>query len=437
MKTLFIDCGMGAAGDMLTAALFELLPDKDGFLAELNGAGIPGAEFRPVSEKKNGVLGTHMHVVVEGEEEQPCEDSSEAPAHGRGHHHDHEHAHAHGDGHCHEAAEPDGGHSHEHGHHHAHRGIHDIDSIVTSLNVPEKIKHDVRAVFSIVAEAEAEVHGETPDNIHFHELGTMDAIADITAVCMLVDRLAPDRIAASPVHVGAGFVHCAHGVLPVPAPATALILKNVPIYGGRVQGELCTPTGAALLKYFVDEFGRMPVMKPDAIGYGLGTKDFPGNANMLRVMIGEQAGSTDEITGLECNIDDMSAEEIAYAQRQLLDAGALDVFTQSIYMKKNRPGTLLTVFCKPEKAEEMSELIFRHTSTLGVRESVYSRRVLDREFSCVQTPYGSARLKRSFGYGSSKEKFEFDDLSEIAENAGVSLREARAIAEEAEKNNLK
>lgn len=436
MKTLFIDCGMGAAGDMLTAALLELLPEPDKFVEELNAVGIPGTLYVPEKTKRSGVCGTHMAVLVNGEEEEPNEDSShqhlhEHEGHEHEHHHDHDHDHEHEHHH-----DQDHDHDHEHGHHHHHRGLHDIDAIVSALNVSDKVKSDVRAVFSIVAEAEALVHGETPDNIHFHELGTMDAIADITAVCMLMERLAPDRVVASPVHVGSGFVRCAHGVLPVPAPATANILKNVPIYGGRVHGELCTPTGAALLKYFVDEFGGMPVMRTEAIGCGMGTKEFADNANFLRVMIGEEEGGTDEITGLECNIDDMSAEEIAFAQKKLFEAGALDVFTQSIYMKKNRPGTLLTVFCRPEAAERMSELMFMHTSTLGVRESSYRRRVLEREFSSVETPYGSVRLKRSFGYGSSKQKFEFDDLAQIAECADISLKEARALAEEAEKNSL-
>jgi uncharacterized protein (TIGR00299 family) protein len=231
---------MGAAGDMLTAALLELMPNADEFIEELNSIGIPKVKYVKESSVKCGICGTHIRVFVDGIEE--------------GEHHDH---------------------SHNHNHEHSHSGLHEIEHIVCQhLNLPTKVKDDVMAVYELIAEAESKAHGVPVSEIHFHEVGTMDAIADVVAVCLLVNRLNVDKIIASPVHVGSGKVKCAHGILPVPAPATAYILKNLPIYSGAITGELCTPTGAALLKHFVNEFGNMPAMKTTAIGYGMGTKDF-------------------------------------------------------------------------------------------------------------------------------------------------------------------
>jgi hypothetical protein len=233
MKKLYLDCGMGAAGDMLTAALLELLPDPKAFVAELNALQIPGVEYRAEPSVKCGITGTHMSVTVHGEEEESHD------------HHEHDH-HEH-DHHDHDHHEHD---HHEHHHHHHHTSLHDVEHIVREhLNLPAKVADDVMAVYGLIAEAESHAHGKPVTEIHFHEVGTMDAIADVVAVCLLLDKLAPNEIVVSPVHVGSGQVHCAHGILPVPAPATAYILKDVPIYGGAIRGELCTPTGAALLKH--------------------------------------------------------------------------------------------------------------------------------------------------------------------------------------------
>ncbi len=261
MKTLYLDCGMGAAGDMLTAALLELLPDQEGFIEEMNALGIPEVNITKEASVKCGISGTHISVTVGG-----IEEVTDIP-HEHGHHHEHEHHHKHEHDHEHE-------HEHAEDHAHHHSGMHEIAHIIEHLKLSAKVKADVLAVYSLIAEAESHVHGVPMTDIHFHEVGTMDAIADITAVCLLMDRLAPQQVIVSPVHVGSGHVKCAHGILPVPAPATAYILKDVPIYGGGVKGELCTPTGAALLKYFATDFGSMPVMKTQAIGYGMGKKDF-------------------------------------------------------------------------------------------------------------------------------------------------------------------
>lgn len=248
----------------------------------------------------------------------------------------------------------------------------------------------------------------------------MDAVTDIAMVCMLMNRIAPDEVVVSPVHVGSGQVRCAHGILPVPAPATAFILKDVPVYGGNVRGELCTPTGAALLKYFATRFGSMPVMKMGAIGYGMGKKDFEA-ANCVRAILGETEDRTEQVLELSCNVDDMTAEQTGFAMECLFESGALDVYTVPVGMKKNRPGTLIRVVCRESDKEAMLALIFRHTTTLGVREARMQRYVLNRKVEELQTPYGIVHRKDSSGYGVKRSKYEYDDLAAIAKEKDMSL----------------
>ena len=285
------------------------------------------------------------------------------------------------------------------------------------------------AVYGLIARAESHVHGVPVTEIHFHEVGTMDAVADVTAVCLLMNELSPDEVVVSPVHVGSGQVNCAHGVLPVPAPATAYILKDVPIYGGEIRGELCTPTGAALLRHFATRFGAMPVMKTHAIGYGMGKKDFPW-ANCVRAMLGETADQTDTVLELSCNVDDMTAEAVGFAMERLFEGGALEVYTVPIGMKKSRPGTLLRVMCTERDKEKMVGLLFQHTTTIGVREAVTRRYVLDRSIETVQTPYGEVRRKVASGWGVSRAKYEYDDLARIARERNISLDETKALLED-------
>ena len=263
------------------------------------------------------------------------------------------------------------------------------------------MQKDILAVYQIIAEAESQVHGVPMTDIHFHEVGTMDAVADVAAVCMLMNELKPERVVASPVHVGSGQVKCAHGILPVPAPATALILQDVPIYSGEIKGELCTPTGAALLKYFVNEFGQMPVMKTTAIGYGMGKKDFPA-ANCVRAMLGEGGEKTEELIELTCNVDDMTAEAIGFAMEQLFSGGARD---------------------SSSTKEKMVELLFKHTTTLGIREAKLDRYFLNRTIEEVDTPFGKVHIKKSQGYGVERAKYEYEDLARIAREEGLSLAE--------------
>lgn len=297
------------------------------------------------------------------------------------------------------------------------------------MELPEAVQRDVLAVYGLIAAAESKVHGVPVKEIHFHEVGNMDAVADVTAVCLLMRELAPERVLASPVHVGSGQVRCAHGIMPVPAPATAELLKDVPIYGGEIRGELCTPTGAALLKYYVNSFGPMPVMRTEAVGYGMGTKDFPA-ANCVRVLLGETEDRGDEVVELACNLDDMTGEALGFAAERLLEAGALDVWTQAIGMKKSRPGVMLCVLCKPEDREAMTSLLFRHTSTLGVRACVRQRSILTRSLETRQTAFGPLRVKRASGFGVEREKYEYEDLARIAREREISLDEARALVRE-------
>ena len=272
----------------------------------------------------------------------------------------------------------------------------EIEAIIGGLDLPAKVREDVLAVYKLIAEAESHVHGVPVSEIHFHEVGTMDAVTDITAVCLLMNEIAPDEVVVSPVHVGCGQVRCAHGVLPVPAPATLYILQGVPIYGGEVRGELCTPTGAALLKHFADRFGNMPVLRTLSVGYGMGMKDFKW-ANCVRVTLGETEDLTDKIIELSAHVDDMTGEEIGFAAQQLFDAGAADVCITPIFMKKFRPASRISVICHESEREAMVRCMFKYTTTLGIRQAVLDRYILSREIKTEQTPYGEVRRKGSSG----------------------------------------
>lgn len=428
MRTLYLDCGMGAAGDMLMAALLELCPEKkEAFLARMNALGLPGVTVEAEPSVKCGITGTHMKVTVFGDEEESADVkdgisfSENAGIHGHGHVHEesgHEHGHHHGHGHSHGGA----------GRHH-HADMAGISHIISHLDLPEAVRENMTAVYALIAEAEAHAHGKPVDEIHFHEVGTADAIADIAGVCLLMYELGVEQVFASPVHVGSGHVHCAHGILPVPAPATAHILQGVPVYSTEVRGELCTPTGAALLKRFVKEFREMPVMTLQRTGYGMGKKEFE-RANCVRAMLGETAESGSEIIELSCNLDDMTPELIGFAQEALFQAGALEVYTVPAGMKKSRPGTLLTCMCRLEDREAMVGLLFRHTTTLGIREHVTRRYTLKRKVTEIPTPYGPVRQKLSEGYGVRRCKLEYEDLARIAREQGMSIEEVRNAAAE-------
>lgn len=404
MRTIYLDCSMGAAGDMLMAALLELLPEKDTFLQKMQSLGLPGLEISAEPSVKCGITGTHMRVLIHGEEEgRPHVHAAEEPFHS--------HADA-----------PEAAHAHVHVHPHHHTDLNELTHRISHLNVSEAVRSDILAVYQSIADAENRVHGVPVEQIHFHEVGSLDALADVTGVCLLMELLAPEQVLASPVHVGSGQVRCAHGILPVPAPATALLLEGIPIYGGSIRGELCTPTGAALLRRFVTRFGPLPPMRVEKTGYGMGTKDFEA-ANCVRAMLGQTEESAGHILELACNLDDMTPEAVGFAMEQLFAAGALDVYTTPIGMKKNRPGVLLTCMCREDDREAMLRTIFRHTSTLGVRVSVCDRYTLSRRQYAVQTPDGEIRVKESSGWGVLRHKAEFEDLARIARQTGKSIAE--------------
>ena len=387
MNALYFDCSMGAAGDMLTAALLELYPEKEKFLAEMNRVFDGKAVVSAAADTKCGVIGTHITVTIDGDEES-------------------------------EGA--------QYRDHHRHTDIGEIMRFIESVPLPEKVRHDAAEVYKIIAEAESSVHGCTVKNVHFHEVGSIDAMADVLNVCMLMHLLAPEKVYASPINVGGGTVKCAHGVLPVPAPATEFILRGIPTYSGEIKSELCTPTGAALLRYFVDEFGDAPVMTVSMAGYGTGKKDFEA-LNAVRVLLGETERQHDEVLELSCNIDDMTGEELGFAMERLFETGALDVWFTAIGMKKCRPGTMLSCLCRREQRDDILRCIFKNTTTLGVREHVCARHVLSRAAAQQDSGIGTVGIKRASGWGVSRQKAEYDDLAKIAKETGMSLMEIKKL----------
>jgi len=405
MKTLYLECSMGAAGDMLMAALYELLPDQAGFLDTMNRL-IPGVTVRPLRTTTCGVAGTRMEVLVRGREEEsrdlPC-GAGEAPA-VPGHSHDHGHSHAHDHG---------GDHAE-----HRHASPEDIRALLDSLPVPEQVRSDARAVYARIADAESMAHGVPVTEIHFHEVGALDAVADVTGVCLAMHLLRPDSVQVSSIRLGTGQVRCAHGVMPVPAPATARLLEGLPCYGGDIPGELCTPTGAALLAHFGGAFGPMPVLRLEKTGYGLGKKEFPA-ANCVRAFWGEQGDPAQaDIAELVSNIDDMTAEALSFAARRLMEEGALDVSVSPLTMKKGRAGALLTVLCRSADQDRMAQAVLRETTTNGVRARLCKKYILTPSVRTAETAFGPIRVKCADGEGIHREKPEYDDVAAAANAAG-------------------
>lgn len=412
---------MGAAGDMLMAALYELCSqaERAKFLADMNAL-LPGVEVRPQAARRQGIAGTHMSVLVHGQEE----GEPHGHDHDHDHHHGHEHDHEHPHGHEHD-------HDHGHSHTHQHRSLADVLAVIDGfVGLPAPVRERAKTVYGLIAQAESRAHGVPVGEVHFHEVGALDAVVDVTGVCYLIHLLAPDEVACSPVAVGSGTVRTAHGLLPVPAPATAHLLEGVPVTTGEVEAELCTPTGAALLKTLADSFRPMPAGRVLGCGYGCGTKDFP-RANCLRAFLLDTAGSAqgpnDTVTELRANIDDMTGEDLGFAAERLLAAGALDVSYIPIQMKKGRPGVLLLCLCRPEDGDRLAAEILRHTATFGVRRVDCARYALavDRNAPPVETEWGPVRRKAGAGYGIEKSKPEYEDLAAAARAGDVPLEAAR------------
>ena len=399
---------MGAAGDMLMGALYELCPERERFLADMNRL-LPGVSLTAEPVTRQGIAGTHMRVLIHGHEE--------------GHAHEHDHHDHHHD------------HDHYHPHHHEHHALSDIEAMIDAFPLPAPVRESAKQTYALIAQAESAAHGVEVGEVHFHEVGALDAVMDVTGVCYLLHLLSPDAVCASPVTVGNGTVHTAHGLLPVPAPATARLLTGVPIAPGDVQAELCTPTGAALLRTFAGEFGPMPAGTILGCGHGCGTKDFP-RANCLRAFLLETAeraqGPNDAVTELKANLDDMTGEDLGFAMERLLEAGALDVSYAPIQMKKNRPGILLTCLCRPEDADRLAAAVLRHTRTFGVRRTDCPRYALAVSTRQVETPCGPVTEKIGTGYGLTKRKPEYAHLAALAQAQDLPLEEVRRMYE---KNN--
>lgn len=385
MKILYFECNMGAAGDMIMSALWELIEDKENTLQKINHIGLPDVKVLFEDKISSGIKGTHARVIINGSEE---------------------------------GSSP---------HNHIHRTLNDIYEIINSLNIPKHVCENAKKVYSSIAAAEGSVHGCDASVVHFHEVGMMDAICDIVVSLFLLDIINPDRIISSPVNTGSGSVKCAHGVLPVPAPATAKLLEGIPFYkSDDICAELCTPTGAALLKCISDDFMPMPVMKLKRAGYGLGSREFD-RPNCLRIFMGEAENCDEYVCELAFNIDDMTAEEISYVCEKILENGACDVFQTPVYMKKNRLGSQITVICRLQDKEQMIQFIFEYTSTIGIREYKCSRYVLERHIEEKDTCFGKMRMKTSYGYGVSKSKYEYDDIKNVSEREGISVQKINKI----------
>lgn len=405
MRILYLDCGMGAAGDMLAGALVSLLSkeEQESFIKMINNIGVDGVKVSLSDDAKCGIVGKHFKVEIDGVEEHSHD------VHEHEHHHEHEQEH---------------GHHHEHHHHGKGPFPKELEAVAEKLNCP----NDIQKVYELLAEAEAKVHGKYVSEIHFHEVGMKDALIDIASVVYLMNKLKVDKVVVSPVNVGFGKVKCAHGILPVPAPATAELVKGIPTYAGRFEGELLTPTGAALLKYYADEFSYQPLMNVIKCGYGTGNKNFE-SANVVKAVLGEVIDEliSENVIELNCNVDDMSAEDMAYATKALIENGAKDAFVTPVIMKKGRSGMLLTVLCSAIDKERFVSLIFKHTSTIGIRVKETERIILNRHEETVHTKLGDVRVKYSEGYGVKREKPEFEDLRKLAEENNISVAEARKI----------
>ena len=392
---------MGAAGDMLAGALVSLLSkeEQESFIKMINNIGVDGVKVSLSDDAKCGIVGKHFKVEIDGVEEHSHDV------------HEHEHHHEHG-------------HHHEHHHHGKGPFPKELEAVAEKLNCP----NDIQKVYELLAEAEAKVHGKDVSEIHFHEVGMKDALIDIASVVYLMNKLKVDKVVVSPVNVGFGKVKCAHGILPVPAPATAELVKGIPTYAGRFEGELLTPTGAALLKYYADEFSYQPLMNVIKCGYGTGNKNFE-SANVVKAVLGEVTDEliSENVIELNCNVDDMSAEDMAYATKALIENGAKDAFVTPVIMKKGRSGMLLTVLCSAIDKERFVSLIFKHTSTIGIRVKETERIILNRHEETVHTKLGDVRVKYSEGYGVKREKPEFEDLRKLAEENNISVAEARKI----------
>src|SRR5713226_4424847 len=439
MRIAYLECFSGISGDMFLGALVDAgVPPRvlQETVAALDVSAKLGARLEISRVVRSGISATKVDVYVHGEKdlprdeywEQQREHEHEHSQGGRYEHHDHEHSHSHpGEVSRTRVSAP---HEHEHSHGHSHgRGLTEIRQIISQAGISESAKKTAIAIFESLGAAEAKIHNTSIENVHFHEVGAVDAIVDIVCAAVGAEALGVDEIVCSPLNVGGGTVQCAHGTFPVPAPATVELLKNAPVYSSGIQAELVTPTGAAIVKTLASRFESFPEMKIEKTGYGAGTRDFPGHANVVRLTIGEAqpelAAKTPQetVTVLEASLDDLNPQVFGYVMDRLLEEGALDAFGAPVQMKKNRPGMLLTVLCRPEDASKLTELIFTETTTLGVRRREENRQALARKWTTVATRWGDVRLKVASLNGTvTNYAPEYEDCRRIAMEHHVPLK---------------
>lgn len=421
MKVLYFDCFSGISGDMTLGALIDLGIDKDVFINELNKLNLDGYKISINEKMVSGIKGTDVNVVISDEHEDMHSHVNVDSEHDNNHYHEHHHEH-----HC------DHKHEHEHKSHHHHnhahpmRNLSDIEEIINRSSLKPKIKDFSKMVFREIAKAEAKVHNKSINEIHFHEVGAVDSIVDIVGTAICIELLGVDRIYSSPLHDGHGFIKCQHGCIPVPVPAVMEMLSGsgIPVISEDVGTELVTPTGMGLIKCLSSGFGNMPAIYIEKAGYGMGKRE-TGRFNALRVVMGtlvDSKKSMDEIVVLETNIDDMSPEILGFTSEKLMRNGALDVFFTPVYMKKNRPGVLLTVLANEKDEEKLVDIILEETSTLGIRRSTSIRYCMSRETVNVTTEYGDVRVKIASRGNIKKFAPEYEDCRNIAEKTGMSLK---------------
>ncbi len=398
MRVAYFDPFSGVSGDMTVGALIDAGASARRLIHGLEHLGL-GATFKAEKTTRHGITATKFHVLVDGE--------------AADHIHDHDHDHDHG-------------HHHAVTHDHSHRGLPQILDLIDRAHIPPEVKATSSQVFKTLGEAESAIHGIPVDQVHFHEVGAVDSIADIVGACFGLYLLKVDEVHSAPINVGSGTVKAAHGVLPVPAPATARLLAGKPVYVDGPTMELTTPTGAAILAALAKSYGPMPALSIHSLGYGAGTKDFPNRANVLRITIGDRLASPEAQTVLvlEANIDDCSPQVLGYTMDQLFASGALDVTLTPLLMKKNRAGHLLSVVARPEDKDLISSIILRETTTLGLRITTAERRTLPREFVTVSTPFGAVSVKVT-GNGFAP---EYDDCQRLAREHNVPLKDVLAAA---------
>ncbi|QCX34043.1 nickel pincer cofactor biosynthesis protein LarC [Caloramator sp. E03] len=380
MKILYFDCFSGISGDMTIGALVDLGVPKDYLLSELNKLSISNEyEIEIKKGSKCGISGTDFKVILK-------------------HHHHHDH--------------------HDHDHHG--RNLKDIEKIIDESTLNDNVKRTSKYIFNIIAKAESEVHGKDIDEVHFHEVGAVDSIVDIVGTAICIDYIKPDKVLSSPVNTGRGFVECEHGIIPVPAPATLKILKNIPIYSDEREFELTTPTGAAILKGLTHEFVKLPELKVIKEGYGLGKRDTK-KPNLLRIILAEK--DIEDVCILEATIDDMNPQLYGHLMDKLFEAGVRDVYYTPVYMKKNRPGIVVTITTPASIKDKIQEIMFKETTTIGIRKYSIDRTELSREIKTLDTKYGSIRFKVSSYKGEIVNiSPEYEDLKSVSEKYNVPLK---------------